>query len=116
MRAFVVRELAHPSGINLSHDVPEPTAGKDQVLVDVYSAGLNFFDVSNFINRINVLNSAIARLCNLKANTNPSHPYRSYLAPSLQGKLPRTLLSLRDALIDLEIASLVEHKGRLRIE
>ncbi|EKM80973.1 hypothetical protein AGABI1DRAFT_112678 [Agaricus bisporus var. burnettii JB137-S8] len=44
MRAFVVRELAHPSGINLSHDVPEPTAGKDQVLVDVYSAGLNFFD------------------------------------------------------------------------
>jgi NADPH:quinone reductase-like Zn-dependent oxidoreductase len=82
MRAFVVRELAHPSGITLSSNVPEPTAGKNQVLIDVYSAGLNFFDVSSFVNSANVLKSPIARFCNLKANTNINHPYHLYLAPS----------------------------------
>jgi len=46
MRAFVVEKLAHPSEIILSHGVPEPTPGRGQVLVDVYSVGLNFFDVS----------------------------------------------------------------------
>ena len=45
MRAFVVKELNHPSRISLSHDVLEPKASDNQVLVDVYSAGLNFFDV-----------------------------------------------------------------------
>ncbi|KAJ3575128.1 hypothetical protein NP233_g1305 [Leucocoprinus birnbaumii] len=40
-----VNELAHHSKIALSRDVPEPVPGKDQVLVDVYSAGLNFFDI-----------------------------------------------------------------------
>lgn len=45
MRGFLVSELCHPSKIAVSSDVPEPKAGKDQVLVDVYSAGLNFFDV-----------------------------------------------------------------------
>lgn len=46
MRAFVINELAHPSKITLSNDAPEPVTGKGQVLIDVYSAGLNFFDVS----------------------------------------------------------------------
>ena len=46
MRAFVVKELAHPSKISLSHDVPEPTPGPEEVIVEVYSAALNFFDVS----------------------------------------------------------------------
>lgn len=45
MRAFVVKELNHPSKISLSHGVPEPKASDNQVLVDIYSAGLNFFDV-----------------------------------------------------------------------
>jgi NADPH:quinone reductase len=45
MRAFVVKELTHPSKISLSTGIPEPTAGPGQVLVDVYSAGLNFFEV-----------------------------------------------------------------------
>lgn len=45
MRAFVVKELNHPSKISLSHGVPEPKANDNQVLVDIYSAGLNFFDV-----------------------------------------------------------------------
>ncbi|KXN90586.1 Quinone oxidoreductase-like protein 2 [Leucoagaricus sp. SymC.cos] len=45
MRAYVVKELAHPSKIALSHDAQEPVPGKNQVLVDVYSAGLNFFDI-----------------------------------------------------------------------
>lgn len=45
MRAFVIKELNHPSKISLATDVPEPKAGRNEVLVDVYSAGLNFFDV-----------------------------------------------------------------------
>jgi len=45
MRAFVVKQLAHPSKIPLTLDAPEPVPGPNEVLVDVYSAGLNFFDI-----------------------------------------------------------------------
>lgn len=45
MRAFTISKYAHPSEISLTTDAPEPKPGKDEVLVDVYSAGLNFFDV-----------------------------------------------------------------------
>lgn len=45
MRGFVVSDLKHHSKIPLSTNVPEPKPGPGQVLVDVYSAGLNFFDV-----------------------------------------------------------------------
>jgi NADPH:quinone reductase-like Zn-dependent oxidoreductase len=46
MRAFVVHELTHPSKIPLERNVAEPTVGPQEVLVDIYSAGLNFVDVS----------------------------------------------------------------------
>lgn len=46
MRAFVVSQVNHPSKIELTKDAPEPNPASDQVLVDVYSAGLNFYDVS----------------------------------------------------------------------
>ena len=46
MRAFVVSELKHHSEIPVVSDAPAPVVGEGQVLVDVYSAGLNFFDVS----------------------------------------------------------------------
>lgn len=45
MRAFVIKKLSHPSKISLSIDIPEPQPDQRQVIVDVYSAGLNFFDV-----------------------------------------------------------------------
>ncbi len=47
MRAFVVTDYAHPAKINIpiSQNAPEPKAGPGQVLVDDYSAGLNYFDV-----------------------------------------------------------------------
>lgn len=45
MRAFVINQLNHPSKIELTKDAPEPKLVHDRVLVDVYSAGLNFFDV-----------------------------------------------------------------------
>ncbi|KAF6760271.1 alcohol dehydrogenase [Ephemerocybe angulata] len=45
MRGFVVEKLAHPSKIPLTTDIPEPKVGSGQVLVDVYSTGLNFFDI-----------------------------------------------------------------------
>lgn len=47
MRAFVIKEYAHPSQIPLTKDAPEPQVGPDQVLLEVYSAGLNFFDVGS---------------------------------------------------------------------
>ena len=46
MRAFVVNQYNHPSKIELTQDAPEPKLVPDKVLVDVYSAGLNFYDVS----------------------------------------------------------------------
>ncbi|PFH51492.1 hypothetical protein AMATHDRAFT_142267 [Amanita thiersii Skay4041] len=45
MRAFLVKELAHPSKLRVQNDVPEPVVGQGQILIDVYSAGLNFFDI-----------------------------------------------------------------------
>ncbi|TFK44713.1 hypothetical protein BDQ12DRAFT_673439 [Crucibulum laeve] len=45
MRAFIIKELAHPSKVSLSTDAPEPKTTDSQVLVDIYSAGLNFFDI-----------------------------------------------------------------------
>jgi len=45
MRALLVRRHAHPSEIPLSVDVPVPIPKPDQVVVDIYSAGLNFFDI-----------------------------------------------------------------------
>ena len=46
MRAFVIDHYAHPSKRTMSTDAPEPKpASASDVLVDVYSAGLNFFDV-----------------------------------------------------------------------
>ena len=45
MRAFVVTDYAHPSKIPVTQNAPEPKAGPGQVLVDIYSAGLNYFDV-----------------------------------------------------------------------
>lgn len=47
MRAFVVSEYAHPSKIQLTHNAPEPVSkpGSDDILIDIHSAGLNFFDV-----------------------------------------------------------------------
>ena len=49
MKAFVISEYAHPSKIQLTHNVPEPVLkpGSDKLLIDVHSAGLNFFDVSS---------------------------------------------------------------------
>ncbi|PCH43592.1 NAD(P)-binding protein [Wolfiporia cocos MD-104 SS10] len=45
MRAVVVTEYAHPSKIPLTLNAPAPKAGGNEVLVDVYSAGLNFYDI-----------------------------------------------------------------------
>ncbi|KAI0306202.1 chaperonin 10-like protein [Multifurca ochricompacta] len=47
MKAFVVSEYAHPTKIQLTHDAPEPvpTPGSDDLLIDVHSSGLNYFDI-----------------------------------------------------------------------
>ncbi|KAH9935553.1 uncharacterized protein B0H18DRAFT_1174277 [Fomitopsis serialis] len=45
MRAFVVKEYAHPSKVPLSQDAPEPKPKDDEVVVEVFSAGLNYYDI-----------------------------------------------------------------------
>jgi len=47
MKAFVISEYAHHSKIPLTLDAPDPILenDSDSLLIDVYSAGLNFFDV-----------------------------------------------------------------------
>jgi NADPH:quinone reductase-like Zn-dependent oxidoreductase len=47
MKAFLISAYAHPSKIQLTHDAPEPTPtpGSDDLLINVHSAALNFFDV-----------------------------------------------------------------------
>lgn len=47
MKAFVISEYAHPSKVQVTRDAPEPVPkpGSDELLIDVHSAGLNFFDV-----------------------------------------------------------------------
>ena len=46
MRAFVIKQLNHPSKIELTNDAPVPKPVPGHILVDVYSAGLNFYDVN----------------------------------------------------------------------
>jgi NADPH:quinone reductase-like Zn-dependent oxidoreductase len=46
MRAFVIKQLSHPSKVELTKDTPDPKPVPDRILVNVYSAGLNFYDVS----------------------------------------------------------------------
>ena len=46
MRAFIIEQLSHPSKVELTKDAPDPKPFPDKILVDVYSAGLNFYDVS----------------------------------------------------------------------
>jgi len=45
MRAYVVNEWVHHSELKLVDNAPEPEATGDEILVDVYSSALNFFDV-----------------------------------------------------------------------
>ncbi|WWC89477.1 uncharacterized protein L201_004401 [Kwoniella dendrophila CBS 6074] len=46
MKAFQVKEHVHPSKVSVSDiPIPAPDASKGEVLVDIYAAGLNFFDI-----------------------------------------------------------------------
>lgn len=66
MKAFVVKEFAHHSQIPLTHDFPEPRPkpSSDEVLVEVHSAGLNFFDVSDYISMLLILYTNPFRIIN----------------------------------------------------
>jgi NADPH2:quinone reductase len=45
MRAVRVHELTGPAALRVDTDVPEPTAGAGQVVIDVKAAGVNFPDI-----------------------------------------------------------------------
>jgi len=89
MRAFVVNQLNHPSKIELTRDAPEPKPVPDQVLVDVYSAGLNFYDVSTrlsmcptWLNEFVIDDAFFPRFCRLKENTRVDLNSRSFWVQS----------------------------------
>ena len=104
MRAFVINKLNHPSKIELTKDAPEPKQVPDRVLVDVYSAGLNFFDVSACFDCPNppyfaVNESAIddvlfPRFCRLRGNTRFGRNSRLSWVQSLPGSSRETHSSL----------------------
>lgn len=45
MRGYVIDHYDHPSKLQLRQDAPEPKPQPEDVVVEVYSAALNFFDV-----------------------------------------------------------------------
>lgn len=45
MRAVRCHELTGPTALRLDHDVPDPTPGPSEVLIEVAAAGVNFPDV-----------------------------------------------------------------------
>jgi NADPH2:quinone reductase len=45
MRAVRVHELTGPTGLRVDDNVPEPTAGAGQIVIDVHAAGVNFPDI-----------------------------------------------------------------------
>ncbi|KAG9006365.1 hypothetical protein FRB94_000829 [Tulasnella sp. JGI-2019a] len=46
MRGYVIDKYIKPSELKYEHNIPEPTPGHpNHVVVDVYSAGLNYFDI-----------------------------------------------------------------------
>jgi NADPH:quinone reductase-like Zn-dependent oxidoreductase len=49
MRAYIVNSYAHPSKLPLTENASEPKPGKGEVVVEIYSAALNFFDVSSIV-------------------------------------------------------------------
>lgn len=45
MKAWQITSYAHPSKLSISPDAPEPEPSPNDVIVEVYSAALNFFDI-----------------------------------------------------------------------
>lgn len=45
MRGIVINEYMHPSKRTVADDAPEPNLGKNDLLIDVEVAALNFFDI-----------------------------------------------------------------------
>lgn len=116
MRGFVVSEYLHPSQISVSSGVPEPKIADGQVLVDVYSAGLNFFDVRALDGNSRVFGSSLPthRFCRPRGNIKSSPLFRLYLVQNSQGEYQRILPSPRDVPSNLATESSVPRRGHMR--
>ena len=44
MKAWQISRYAHPSKLNITTHAPDPSPKPDEVIVEVYSAALNFFE------------------------------------------------------------------------
>jgi NADPH2:quinone reductase len=58
MKAYVVHNHVHPSKLPLTNNAPEPKPAEGEVLVEIYSAALNFFDVSSYLPPHQQMNSS----------------------------------------------------------
>jgi len=87
MRAFEVRENAHPSKITLSLNAPIPIPGPDEVLVDVYSAGLNFFDVRCSLAVINLYVSYHTQILQAQGKYQVKPPFPFVLGAEFAGRI-----------------------------
>ena len=118
MRAFVIQEYAHPSKISLSKDAPEPNPTGDEVLVEIFSAGLNYFDVSSmFVQSLLAFSLPYAlnrRFFSPRASTRSSHRGRSRWAQSSRGESRRTRPFPRAARSSPATGSSAQCKARMR--
>ena len=118
MRAFVVSEYAHPSKIMLTYNAPEPVwkPGSLDILIDIHSVGLNFFDV-----RVHAASSqghdinpkTHGRFCSLRENIKTNPRVRLFWVLSLPEPW---LLPPKGARISLATVCLGLHKVLLESE
>lgn len=85
MRAFEINSYAHPSKLSLIENVPLPNPGPNDVVVEVYSAALNFFDVC-YLEFLYVNCNHFDRSYKLKANTRISLPSRLFWERNWQAR------------------------------
>jgi hypothetical protein len=116
MRAFVVSEHGHPSKIQLTHNAPEPVRkpGSDDILIDIHSAGLNFFDVRvPAADTLTIIINNHYRYCSPRENIKTNPRVRSCWVLSLPEPL---LLRLKGARISLVTVCLGLHRVLMESE
>lgn len=124
MRAFVINHLSHPSKIELTRNAPEPKPVPGHILVDVYSAGLNFFDVSrrrfgcpisNF-RRMCGRRRSFRRFCRPRGSTRSNRSSHLSWVQSLPVLFQKTRPPPWVVHSDLGIGYLDTHKERMQTE
>lgn len=116
MRGFVISKYAHPRDISLTLDAREPRPGSGEVLIDVYSAGLNFFDVSTSVHASTHDLNLSLRFYKPRANIKINHHFHLFWEQNWPARSPILHRYLKVARLNLGTVSLVLCKGLSQIE